>query len=334
MYLLEVSGVSKEFIATRGFTGRRVLHAVRDVHLGVGRGEIVSVVGESGSGKTTLGKCVSGLLHPTSGDIVFDGTAFKTASRAERSELRRRIQPVFQDPRSSLDPRWSVRRTIAEPLSAHRIGTRTQRRTHVEELMDRVGLTRHLAERRPHELSGGQQQRVAIAAALALEPDLLVADEPVSALDVSVQAQILNLLVSIQRSSGMSILFIAHDLAVVEHISDHVAVMYLGRIVEFGTVEDVFERPKHPYTRALIDAIPRPDPALRKTSARLPGEIPSPLSPPSGCAFRTRCSLAEDACSTDVPPMTRFGAGHFAACYVTAREVGEAQVELKRLRPA
>ena len=259
MPLLEVSGLSKEFTATRGLSGRRVLHAVRDVNLEVGQGEIVSVVGESGSGKTTLGKCVSGLLHPTSGEIVFDGTAFKTASRAKRNELRRRIQPVFQDPRSSLDPRWPVRRTIDEPLRAHRIGTKAVRRTHIETLMDRVGLPRHLAERRPRELSGGQQQRVAIAAALALEPDLLVADEPVSALDVSVQAQILNLLVSIQRSSGMSILFIAHDLAVVEHISDRVAVMYLGRIVEFGTVADVFERPKHPYTRALIDAIPRPD---------------------------------------------------------------------------
>jgi oligopeptide/dipeptide ABC transporter ATP-binding protein len=324
MALLEVTGLSKEFTVTHGFAGHRALHAVRDVNLEIGQGEIVSVVGESGSGKTTLGKCVSGLLNPTSGDIVFDGTPFRAASRTKRNELRRRIQPVFQDPRSSLDPRWPVRRTIGEPLSAHRIGTRAGRGAQIERLMDQVGLPVHLADRRPRELSGGQQQRVAIAAALALEPDLLVADEPVSALDVSVQAQILNLLVSIQRSSGMSILFIAHDLAVVEHISDHVAVMYLGRIVEFGTVENVFERPKHPYTRALIDAIPRPDPAVRKGSIRLPGEIPSPLSPPSGCAFRSRCSLAEDICGKEVPPMTRFEPGHFAACYVTAREAQEA----------
>ncbi len=225
-----------------------------------------------------------------------------------------------------MDPRWSVRRTIGEPLTAHRIGIKALRRTQIENLMDRVGLPLHLAERRPRELLGGQQ-RVAIAAALALEPDLLVADEPVSALDVSVQAQILNLLVSIQRSSGMSILFIAHDLAVVEHISDHVAVMYLGRIVEFGTVADVFERPKHPYTRALIDAIPRPESGVEEGICRLSGKIPSPLSPPSGCAFRSRCPLAEDNCSKGVPPIARFEAGHFAACYVTAREMGKTAVE-------
>ncbi|WNI15394.1 ABC transporter ATP-binding protein [Actinacidiphila sp. ITFR-21] len=323
--LLEVDGVVKRFPVRRGLFGSGAwVHAVEGVDLTVGRGEVVSLVGESGSGKSTLGRCVTGMSAPTAGRIRFDGEDItgtdgpggRRTARTARQSFRRRVQPVFQDPRGSLDPRWSVERTIREPLNAYRVGTPAERTVRVAELMALVGLGKHLAERRPRELSGGQQQRVAIAAALALGPDLIVADEPVSALDVSVQAQILNLLAELRSELGVALLFIAHDLSVVEHISDRVAVMYLGRIVETGTVAEIFSRPRHPYTRALIDSIPRPDPAQRMSAVRLTGEIPSPVTPPSGCRFHPRCPVAVDRCATHEPPTVTFGPGHRADCHV------------------
>ncbi|GGL99733.1 ABC transporter ATP-binding protein [Nakamurella endophytica] len=315
--LLEVRGVVKTFPAG-GLLHRRVVHAVDGVDLHVRRGEVLSLVGESGSGKSTLGRCIAGMSAPDSGSILFDGQDVAALDRAGRVEFRRRVQPVFQDPRASLDPRWPIARTIAEPLVANGMGAAAARDARVAELMSLVGLPRHLADRRPRELSGGQQQRVAIAAALALEPELLVADEPVSALDVSVQAQILNLLAELRERLGLALLFIAHDLGVVEYLSDRVAVMYLGRVVETGTVDDIFEQPQHPYTRALIDAIPHPDPQRRMTTARLAGEIPSPIAPPSGCHYHTRCPWAVDRCSVERPGQTPFGPTHEAACFVAA----------------
>jgi oligopeptide/dipeptide ABC transporter ATP-binding protein len=321
--LLEIEGLVKRFPVRRGLLGGRgLVHAVEGVDLTIRRGETVSLVGESGSGKTTLGRCVTGITPPTAGRIRFDGTDVAASARRARSDFRRRVQPVFQDPRSSLDPRWPIERTIREPLDAYRIGSDAARDERVRELMDLVGLPRHLAARHPAELSGGQQQRVAIAAALALGPDLLVADEPVSALDVSVQAQILNLLTELRERLGLALLFIAHDLAVVEHISDRVAVMYFGRIIETGTVTDVFADPRHPYTRALIDAIPHPDPVRRMMRTRLTGEIPSPLNPPGGCRFHPRCPVAVARCSDDDPGQTYFTAAHSAACHVAAGAAG------------
>jgi len=275
-------------------------------------------VGESGSGKSTLGRCITGMDAPTSGRIVFDGQDLSALSGRERAAFRRRVQPVFQDPRSSLDPRWPIARTIREPLEANGIGSAADRAARVRELMDLVGLPAHFAQRRPAELSGGQQQRVAIAAALALEPDLLVADEPVSALDVSVQAQILNLLGQLRSQLGLALLFIAHDLSVVSHLSNRVAVMYLGRIVEVGTTDEVFDDPRHPYTKALIDAIPHADPGRPMRRTNLVGEIPSPVAPPSGCHFHTRCPVAIAQCSAQIPQPTPFSPTHRAACFVAA----------------
>ncbi|HVI37505.1 MAG TPA: oligopeptide/dipeptide ABC transporter ATP-binding protein, partial [Gaiellales bacterium] len=235
-----------------------------------------------------------------------------------RSGFRRRVQPIFQNPYSSLDPRWPVARTVREPLDAFRIGDRAAREARVIELLDSVGLSARHARSRPHELSGGQRQRVAIAAALALRPDLIVADEPVSALDVMVQAQILNLICGLQRELGLTLVFITHDLAVVEHVADRVAVMYLGRIVESGPVSDVLAGPQHPYTRALLEAVPKPSPGPRPQRAAVRGEIPSPLAPPAGCHFHPRCPLAIDRCRVTAPAMTEFGVGHTASCHVTA----------------
>jgi oligopeptide transport system ATP-binding protein len=319
--LLHVEDVVKNF-PVGGVGTRKVVHAVDGASFDIRRGEVLSLVGESGSGKSTLGRCITGMTPPTSGRIVFDGQDLADLGRQSRAAFRRRVQPVFQDPRSSLDPRWPVSRTIGEALRANRIGNTAARAKRVVELMDLVGLPAHFAERRPRELSGGQQQRVAIAAALALDPELLVADEPVSALDVSVQAQILNLLGHLRDELGLALLFIAHDLSVVEHLSDRVAVMYLGRIVEVGTTAEIFDDPQHPYSRALMDAIPYPDPSRRMNHTKLVGEIPSPISPPSGCHFHTRCPVAIDRCAVDIPNTTTYTATHSAACFVAATNAG------------
>jgi oligopeptide/dipeptide ABC transporter ATP-binding protein len=317
--VLSVEHISKRFTTSAGLgTKSRVVDAVQDISFTVAAGEVVSVVGETGSGKTTLAGCISGLTVPTSGRVVFKGADMAGISRARRTELRRRIQPVFQDPRSSLDPRWTVERTIREPLDACKIGSPKQRRVRVGELMDRVGLPSFLARRRPHQLSGGQQQRVAIAAALALEPDLLVADEPVSALDVSVQAQILNLFETLRRDLGLAIVFISHDLSVVEHISDRVMVMYLGRLAELGRVEQVFDSPVHPYTKALLRAIPRPEPKRRAPVQPLADELASSAPSGGGCPFAPRCPEKVEECTSHLPEEREYDPGHISACLVAA----------------
>lgn len=317
--LLEARDVVKHFAIRRSLFGQPdLVHALDGVSLSVAPGELIALVGESGSGKTTLARCILGLTSVTSGTIELDGHDVTRSRGNELRAFRRRVQPVFQDPYASLDPRWSVAQTVREPLDAYGVGSARERDSRVEELLGRVGLSARFAERRPHELSGGQRQRVGIAAALALEPDLIVADEPVSALDVSVQAQILNLLVELNQTLGVAIMLITHNLAVVEHICDRAVVLYLGQIAEEGPVETLFADPEHPYTRALMAAIPYPDPARRLTTAIAPGEVPSPIHPPSGCRFHTRCPIAIDRCREDLPTLSIFGPGHRAACHVTS----------------
>jgi oligopeptide/dipeptide ABC transporter ATP-binding protein len=318
--ILQVRGLVKRFHAG-GMRSRAVVHAVEGVDLEVGHGEVLAVVGESGSGKSTLARCVLRLADATEGSIIFEGRDVTRATGEELTRYRMAVQPVFQDPYSSLDPRWTVGRSIREALDAFRIGAEEDRRGRVGELLERVGLPASVADRHPHQLSGGQRQRVGIAAALAPNARLIVADEPVSALDVSVQAQVLNLLAELRADLGLSILFVAHDLAVVHHISHRIAVMYLGRIVESGPTDTVFRDPRHPYTQALIEAIPHPDPGRKLEIARLRGEIPSPIDPPSGCRFHPRCPVAIERCSADDPGMTQFGGSHAAACHVAAASV-------------
>jgi oligopeptide/dipeptide ABC transporter ATP-binding protein len=320
--ILRVEGLVKHFPTDRGLlSSGAVVHAVDGVDLQIRPGEVLAVVGESGSGKSTLARCVLRLIDPTAGRIAFDGRDVTELKGRQLAAFRQQVQPVFQDPFSSIDPRWRVGRSVAEALNAFAIGTRAERQDRVVDLLDRVGLDPSFARRHPHELSGGQRQRVGIAAALAPEPKLIVADEPVSALDVSVQAQVLNLLAELQRDLGLAILFVAHDLAVVEHISHRTAVMYLGTIVETGPTERVFRDPRHPYTKALLEAIPHPDPGRPLAGSPLEGEIPSPIAPPSGCRFRTRCPVAIELCAVEEPEMTVFGTGHTAACHVARAEM-------------
>ena len=317
--LLETAQVSKHY-PVGGGVRKGVVTAVDAVTLEVRRGETLALVGESGSGKTTLGRCLLRLTKPTSGRVLFEGRDIATLTREETRQFRRLVQPVFQNPYSSLDPRWSAARTVGESLDAFDIGTAAERRVRVAELLEAVGLTVRHGQARPHELSGGQRQRVAIAAALAPEPELIVADEPVSALDVLVQAQILDLIAELQRAFGVTLVFITHDLGVVAHLADRVAVMYLGRIVEVGTCADVLERPQHPYTQALVASVPEIDPHVRRPPV-LAGEIPSPIDPPPGCHFHTRCPLVEAQCRVDQPPLEPLGGGgRLVACHVRRRE--------------
>jgi peptide/nickel transport system ATP-binding protein len=323
--LLQLRDVRVHFPITKGLLLRRVIGEVRavdGVDLNVTRGQSVGLVGESGSGKTTLGRAVVGLARPSSGTVVFDGEDVWSLGRVAQKRLRRRVQMVFQDPYASLDPRMTVGKSIAEPLEIHRLGSRADRTSKVGRLLETVGLHPTHADRYPHELSGGQRQRVGVARALSLDPDLVVADEPVSALDVSIQAQIVNLLQELQRELGLTSILIAHDLAVVRHVSDAIAVMYLGRIVEWSRAADLYREPRHPYTVALLSAVPIPDPVVEATRERivLRGDIPSPAAPPSGCPFHTRCWLREqlgnpEACSSEVPPLRLMRSGHLVACH-------------------
>ena len=315
--LLEVSDLKMHFPIRRGVFRRVVGHvkAVDGVSFEVKRGATLGLVGESGCGKTTVGRAILRLYDPTAGSIVFDGEPVHSMKGEPLRDLRRRMQIIFQDPYGSLNPRMTVADIVGEPLAVHGEGSRYKRNKRVRELLSRVGLSERYINHYPHEVSGGQRQRIGIARALALRPDFIVCDEAVSALDVSIQAQIINLLEDLQEEMGLSYLFIAHDLAVVEHISSHVAVMYLGRIVETAPRDMLYATPRHPYTQALLAAIPRTDPDAPKGEAVLGGDVPSPVRPPSGCHFHPRCPLADEGCSADTPELRELAEGHFVRCF-------------------
>ncbi|HEY4200814.1 MAG TPA: ABC transporter ATP-binding protein [Devosiaceae bacterium] len=317
--LLSIRNLQTHFGVGGGFLkgAPAAVRAVDDVSFDVRRGEVIGLVGESGSGKTTIGRSILRLVQPTGGSVIFDGTDLTPLSAAQFRPYRRRMQFIFQDPYASLDPRKRVGAIIGEALSIHRLGKRSERRARVVQLLEQVGLNADAMPRYPHEFSGGQRQRIGIARALAVDPEFIVADEPVSALDVSVQAQIVNLIQDLQESLGLTMLFVAHDLGVVEHLCDRVIVMYLGKIMEIAPKAALYSRPRHPYTKALLSAIPNPDPTVKKERILLEGDVPSPINPPSGCVFRTRCPYAIEACANVVPPPVNVGEGHIAACIRT-----------------
>ena len=317
--ILELRDVKTHFPVSHGFLFKKhvgTVKAVDGVTLSIGRGEVLGLVGESGCGKSTLARTVMQLVPTTAGTVVLEGKNLTTGTAAALFDVRRHMQMVFQDPYASLNPRMTVFDTLAEPLLVHRVCPREEVPARVAQLMELVGLAPRFMQKYPHEFSGGQRQRIAIARALALEPKVIIADEPVSALDVSIQAQILNLLAHLGRKMNLSLVFIAHDLSVVKHISDRVAVMYLGKIVELGPAVAVIEKPLHPYTRALVSAIPRPDPEVERGRQRivLPGDPPSPINPPVGCAFHPRCPYALEKCKAAVPPLIPAADNRTVAC--------------------
>jgi oligopeptide transport system ATP-binding protein len=312
--LIEVDHLKKYFQVG----GNQTLKAVNDLSFGIRQGETLGMVGESGCGKSTAGRTILRLYEPTAGSVNFQGQNIMKAKGAKLKALRREMQMVFQDPYASLNPRWTVENLIAEPLDIHGLANGAKdRKLQVERLLDRVGLRSEHASRYPHEFSGGQRQRIGIARALAVNPKFIVCDEPISALDVSIQAQVVNLLQDLQRDFGLTYLFIAHDLAMVKHISDRVAVMYLGKMVELAESEELYSNPKHPYTKALMSAIPVPDLDVANTKEKivLSGDLPSPINPPSGCPFRTRCPFATEKCAAEVPAFREVEANHWAACH-------------------
>ena len=314
--LVSIRDLTKHFTVGRSLFGPKpTLRAVDGVDLDIIRGETLGLVGESGCGKSTLARTLIRLYQPTSGSIAFDGMDVATASERELTPFRRRVQMIFQDPYASLNGRMTVRDLIAEPLEIARIGTSKSRTEKVQELLARVGLHPDHANRFAHEFSGGQRQRIGIARAIALEPDLVICDEPISALDVSVQAQVVNMLEDLQDQLGLTYLFITHDLSMVRHISDRIGVMYLGKIVELASNTDLYRRPSHPYTQALLASIPVPDPTAARPVEPVRGEIPSPMNIPSGCRFRTRCPLATELCARVEPDLRDIGGGHLAACH-------------------
>ncbi|MFH5925929.1 ABC transporter ATP-binding protein [Roseomonas xinghualingensis] len=316
--LLEAVDVAKHYPVKKGLIIARKVGAVRavdGVSFALKRGETLALVGESGCGKSTTARLVMRLIEPSSGKIIFKGEDVTEVGGAKLRALRRNLQIVFQDPYASLNPRLTVADAIAEPMAVHGIGDAASRRERVQELLRLTGLRPFHANRYPHEFSGGQRQRIGIARALAVEPEVVVCDEPVSALDVSIQAQVVNLLGDLQQRLGLSYLFIAHDLAVVKHVADRVAVMYLGRIVEVAPKHELFSNPRHPYTRALLAAIPRPDPSRRGSVRPLGGDLPSPLAVPPGCRFHTRCPVAQPKCKELDPPLREIAPGHTAACH-------------------
>ena len=314
--ILEVRELRRYFPVRTGIFLKKSgdVRAVDGVSLKVHRGETVGLVGESGCGKSTVGKTILNLLKPTSGQVIFEGKDLSTIGRAQWRLLRRKIQIIFQDPMESLNSRHTVGEILEEPFIIHKLGSSMQRRAWVQELLKKVGLTASSIGRFPHEFSGGQRQRIGIARAIALQPKLIVCDEAVSALDVSVQAQIINLLLELQRKMELSLLFIAHDLSVVRHLSDRVAVMYLGQIVEEASSDEIYQNPTHPYTRALIAAIPVPNPKNTRDRVILEGDVPSPINPPSGCRFHTRCTYSKPDCQRKIPKMEEVKGSHHVSC--------------------
>ncbi len=326
--LLEVDGLTKYFPVHAGLLSRHVgdVKAVDGVSFSIRSGETLGLVGESGSGKTTVGRLVLKLLPTTSGSVRFGGREVTTMARGEVRRLRKEMQIIFQDPYASLNPRMSIGDIVGEPLAIHGIARGAAARARVDELLKMVGLQPYHANRYPHEFSGGQRQRIGIARALAVDPKFIVCDEPVSALDVSIQAQVINLLEDLQVQLGLTYLFIAHDLSVVRHISTRVAVMYVGKLLEIADRDGLYENPLHPYTQALLSAIPIPDPRIERRRSRvlLAGDIPSPLNPPSGCRFHTRCPIAYDRCTVEEPELKAYGNGHVTACHWVDEHNGNA----------
>jgi oligopeptide/dipeptide ABC transporter ATP-binding protein len=316
--LIEVRDLKKHFPVKKGLLRRTVgyVYAVDGVSFTIGRGETVGLVGESGCGKSTVGRTLLRLIEPTAGQILIEGKDVTHLSKAEFRPYRREMQIIFQDPFSSLDPRMTAGQIVAEPLEVHGEGTRASRRERVAELFGRVGLRPQQMDNFPHQFSGGQRQRIGIARALALNPKLIIGDEPVSALDVSIQAQVINILMDLQKDLGLSYLFISHNLAVVEHISHRIAVMYLGRIVEYADKKTIFTAPRHPYTEALLSAVPVPDPSIKRKKIVLEGDVPSPVNPPSGCHFHTRCPIAKPECKVESPSLVEKSPGHFVSCHL------------------
>lgn len=321
---MDVRGLKKYYVARKGVMKRdkAVIKSVDDVSFQVKRGETFSIVGESGCGKTTTAMCILHLVKPTAGEILFQNKP--VISKKDLREFRKNVQVIFQDPYSSLNPKHTIRQIISEPLRNYQVATGEQLERRITSLLEVVGLSKRHLDRYPHEFSGGQRQRIGIARALALQPQLIVCDEPVSALDVSIQSQILNLMQQLQKEFHLTYVFISHDLSVVEHISDRVAVMYLGRIVEMGSRDHVFRNPQHPYTKALFSSVPIPDPEekKRKERIRLQGDVPSPINPPSGCYFHTRCPYKMDACTSSYPKLEETAKGHYVACHLAEQMDG------------
>lgn len=335
MPLLKVEHLTKEFPAEAGMLAgrfsKRVVSAVNDVSFEINAGETFGLVGESGCGKSTTGRSIMRLTKPTSGHVYFQGHDVAKMNRKELKHLRRDMQFIFQDPYASLNPRMTIGEIVSEPMTIHGVGTKEERLERVRELLDVVGLNSEHINRYPHEFSGGQRQRIGIARAFALRPKLIICDEPVSALDVSIQAQVLNLLKDLQEQFGTAYLFIAHDLSVVQHISDRVAVMYLGKIVEISDWKTLYTEPHHPYTQSLLSAVPVPDPDVQKTRERiiLAGDPPSPIDPPTGCRFHTRCPIAQAICSKDVPELREVAPGHRCACHFAEKfPIKETHIDL------